>query len=49
MQDKLIHIEHANLMKYMAIAVENENPVVSFIVLEDIPGQNFLTLKQLTD
>ena len=42
-------MEHPNLMKYMAIAVESENPVVSFVVIEDIPGHNFLTLKQLTD
>ena len=49
MQDKLIHIEHENLLKYMAIAVECEQPHVSFLVLEEIPGHHFLTLKQLTD
>ena len=33
----------------MAIAVECEQPHVSFLVLEEIPGHHFLTLKQLTD
>jgi hypothetical protein len=49
MQTKLIHICHINLVQYFAIAVESENPLIKFIVLEEDLGEFAVTLKQLKD
>ena len=49
MQTKLIHICHTNLVQYFAIAVESEDPLIKFIVLEEDLGEFAVTLKQLKD
>ena len=49
MQTKLIHVQHPNLVQYLAIAVESESPLIKFIVLEEDLGESALTLKQLKD
>lgn len=49
MQNKLLHIQHANLVQYFAIAVESESPLIKFVVMEEDLGEGSVTLKQLKD
>jgi len=48
MQQKLIHIRHPNLPQYVALAVESEEPLIKFLVVEEyIEPTSFLSLRTL--
>jgi hypothetical protein len=48
MQSKLLHIRHPNLIQYVAIAVEQERPLIKFMVVEEYinPG-SYISLRTL--
>jgi hypothetical protein len=48
MQSKLLHIRHPNLIQYVAIAVEQERPLIKFMVVEEYmnPG-SYISLRGL--
>ena len=49
MQTILIYIQHPNLVQYRAIKIESESPQIKFLILEEDPGDNAITLKTLCD
>lgn len=49
MQQTLIHIVHPNLVQYFAIAVEQEQPHIKFVILEEDLTDDSITLKSLLD
>ena len=50
MQSKLLHIRHPNLIQYVAIAVEQERPLIKFMVVEEYmdPG-SYISLRTLQE
>lgn len=49
MQTTLIQISHPNLVQYYAIAVEQEQPQIKFLILEEDLGESAISLKTLID
>lgn len=49
MQQILIHISHPNLVQYYAIAVEQEQPTIKFIILEEDLSDYSISIRTLLD
>ncbi len=48
MQKTMLHLRHPNLPEYVAVAVEQETPLIKFIVIEELMGLH-ISLRQLQE